>query len=286
MPQRSRPSRGSALSAFRYPGEKLRQHWERLHHGDREPWPDETLVARFSKQHAAFASWAHSYGGAAAVAQGLQDAWREFHAGDFGRAITHGDELSALGASVANKAAGIDSLYSNKNGASILKMLDTAVQRGEAAVKLLPDYANAHYMLALVLGRYSQRISILKALAEGLAGRVRSHLERTLALEPRHAEAHLALGLYHAEIVSKLGGLAAGLTYGASRNAAVEHFRHAVRLAPASPIIHMEYGNGLMLLDGERARGEASTLYEQAGACEPVDAMESLDAKRAQQGVT
>ena len=286
MPQQSRSSRGGALSAFRYPGDKLRQRWERLHHGDREPWPDEAMIARFSKQHAAFASWVQAYGGASAVAPALQNAWREFHAGDFRRAIEHGDELSALGASVANKAAGVDSLYSKQNGASILKMLDSAMQRGEAAVKLLPDYANAHYLLALVLGRYSQRISILKALAEGLASRVRSHLERALALEPRHAEAHLALGLYHAEIVAKLGSLAAGLTYGASHDAAIEQFRHAARLAPGSPIVHMEHANGLMLLDGERARAEASALYEKAAACEAADAMEHLDAARAKQGLT
>ncbi|MFI4868601.1 MAG: hypothetical protein ACHQDD_04535 [Steroidobacterales bacterium] len=244
------------------------------------------MVARLSKQQPALASWVKSNGGAATVAQALQNAWREFHAGEFRKAIVHGEELGALGASAANKAAAIDSLYSNQSGAAILKMLDTAVQRAEAAVKVLPDYANAHYLLALVLGRYSQRISILKALAQGLAGRVRSHLERTLALEPRHAEAHLALGLYHAEIVNKLGSLAAALTYGASHDAALEHFRHAARMAPDSPIIHMEYANGLMLLDGERARTQAGEFYQKAAACEPVDAMEWLDARRAKQGLS
>ncbi len=286
QPQRSRASRTGPLSAFRYPGDKLRQRWERLHNGDREPWPDEAMIARFSKQQPALGSWVKSHGGAADVAQALQNAWREFHAGDFRKAIAQGDELGALGASAANKAAGIDSLYSNQSEATILKMLDTAVQRGEAAVKQLPDYANAHYLLALVLGRYSQRISILKALAQGLAGRVRSHLDRTLALEPHHAEAHLALGLYHAEIINKLGSLAAALTYGASRDAAIEHFRHAVRLAPDSPIIHMEYGNGLMLLGGEPARAQATEFYQKAAACEPADAMESLDARRAKQGLS
>ena len=60
-------------------------------------------------------------------------------------------------------------------------------------------------MLALALGRHSQRISIVKALADGVATRVRTHLDTTLRLEPRHAEAHIALGLYHAEIVAKIG---------------------------------------------------------------------------------
>ncbi len=55
------------------------------------------------------------------------------------------------------------------------------------AVETLADYANAHYTLAL--GPYSQGIPILKALSNGITARVRTHLERTLALEPRHAEA-------------------------------------------------------------------------------------------------
>ena len=96
QPQRSRPSRSGALSAFRYPGDKLRERWERLHHGDREPWPDEAMVARFSKQQAVFASWVKSNGGAATVAAALQSAWREFHAGDFRKAIEHGHELGAM----------------------------------------------------------------------------------------------------------------------------------------------------------------------------------------------
>jgi tetratricopeptide (TPR) repeat protein len=211
------------------------------------------------------------------MAQALQEAWQAFHAGEFPRAIKLGSELGALGATVANKAAAIDSAYSKHSGPQVLRILEAATVRGEEAVGQLPKYPNAHYMLALVLGRYSQRISILRALAEGLAGRVRSHLELTLDLEPRHAEAHVALGLYHAEIINKLGSLAAGFTHNVSSEKALEHFRQASHLAPASPIVQMEHANGLLLLDADRYRSEAHALYERAAAYEPLDAMEALD---------
>jgi len=194
--------------------------------------------------------------------------------------------LGALGATVANKAAAIDSVYSKHSGSQVLHMLEAATARGEEAVGQLPKYPNAHYMLALVLGRYSQRISILKALAEGLAGRVRSQLEQTLALESRHAEAHVALGLYHAEIINKLGSLTAGLTHNVSSEKAIEHFHHASRLAPSSPIVQMEHANGLLLLDADRYRSQAHSLYERATACHPLDAMESLDVECAKRGLT
>jgi tetratricopeptide (TPR) repeat protein len=271
-------------AAYRYEGAALHKHWARLHQGDREPWPDEPAITRNARQHAVFGTQVAAAGGSRSYAAGLQDAWRKFHAGNFAAAIADGTALGALGAVVANKAAAVDSLYSKQKEAVLLQELDAAVKRGDAAVKLLPDHANAHYTLALALGRYSQRITILRALAEGLAGRVRTHLERALILEPHHAEAQVALGLYHAEIIHKLGALAAGLTYGASREQAIGHFKSALEAAPDSPIIHLEYANGLSLLDAAGHQKQIRHLYEQAAACEPVDAMESLDAERARRG--
>lgn len=270
---------------FRYPTEKLRKLWDRLHRGDREPWPDAKTVARLGAHNEAFADWLDAHGGADAVAQGLEEAWREFHSGNLQKAIKLGSEPGAIGASPANKAAAVATLYAKRGGAQRLQSLETAVRRGEAAARTLPEYANAHYMLALALGRYSQDISIIKAVAAGLATRVRTHLERAVELEPRHAEAHLALGLYHAELIGKLGSIAAGLTCGASAAKAVEHFQRALKLAPASPIVHIEYANGLMVLNAARNRAQAEQLYAEAATFGPIDAMEEADVERAKRGM-
>jgi tetratricopeptide (TPR) repeat protein len=278
-------SRGQRAPSDQYRGEELRAHWSRLHQTDREPWPEARAIGKLARGHTPLAASIAAQGGAAAAAEALQDAWRAFHSGAFGRAVLAGEKLGALGAAVANKAVAVDMLYSKRGATQVLKALESAVARGEQAVAQLPDHANTHYTLALVLGRYSQRISILKALAAGLAGRVREHLERTLSLEPHHAEAHLAFGLYHAEIVGKLGSLAASLTYGATAGAAIEHFRQALALAPSSPIVRMEYANGLLLLDAGRHRRQAEELYTQAAGCAPADEMERLDVARAKRGL-
>jgi tetratricopeptide (TPR) repeat protein len=278
-------SRNDESGSGRYAGRKLHEQWGRLHLGDCEPWPDGRRIAAIARQQLGFADLVAARGGAAAVAEQLQEGWRQFHAGDFVAAVELGDRLGAPGASVANKSVAVQALYAPRSESQKLRMLATAVTRGEAAVAQLPDYPNAHYMLALVLGRYSQRISILKALGQGLAGRVRRHLERTLELEPRHAEAHVAFGLYHAEIVSQLGALAASLTYGASSDAALDHFRRAAQLAPASAIVHIEQARGLLLLDADRYREQAQSLYRRAAACQPRDAMEGLDVEHAQRGL-
>jgi tetratricopeptide (TPR) repeat protein len=263
-------------------GDLLQTQWQRWHRGDREPFPEERLIAKLSKGDITFASSVNGLGGPAELCAQLQTSWKRFHQGKFLEAVELGANLGPLGAVAANKAVGVYALYPKPSDHSVLQRLEQAIERGEAATQALPDYPNAHYTLALVLGRYSQRISILRALAEGLGGRVRSHLDRTLELEPEHAEAHVALGLYHAEIVAKLGVLAARLTYGASAAAALRCFDRAIELTPDSPIAMLEFARGLLLLDASAHRERALELLKRAVDCEVEDAMERLDAKEAQ----
>jgi tetratricopeptide (TPR) repeat protein len=271
---------------YAYPGAELQKHWSALHKGDREPYPTEAAVNRVAKAHPAIGRWIKSHGGAADVAVNLQEAWRAFHAGDFVAANELAGEQGALGAAVANKAVAIHTLYLEKSERLCQELLRKAIERGEQASEEWPDGANVHYTLALVLGRYSQRISILEALASGYATRVLKSLERALEIEPGHAEAHIALGLYHAEIVSKLGSLPARLTYGASQEEAIEHFSQAIKLAPKSPIAHVEYAHGLLLLDAEEHHKQVVKLCAHAAALEPLDRMEQLDIERAKHRCT
>ena len=104
----------------------------------------------------------------------------------------------------------------------------------------------------------------------------------SLKLVPAHADAHTAYGSYQAEVINKVGGIVAGMTYGAKKDAALEHFEKAVKLNPESAITRIEYANGLILLFGKGRINEATALYEQAAAMQPQDAMEHLDVGLAQ----
>jgi tetratricopeptide (TPR) repeat protein len=239
---------------YAYEGDALRKSWDRLHRGDREPWPAEAK---------------------------LQAAWRAFHHGDFASAIAEGAKLKAAGATVANKAAAVAATYLVEDDRPALELLREAAARAESATRDAPEDANAWYMQAFVLGRYAQRVSIVKALAEGIGTKVRKALDRAIKLEPKHADSHIALGLYHAEIIDKVGVLAGRLTYGADAGESVKHFEQALKLNPGSAIAHMEYANGLLMLHGDRKRKQAVELYRKAAACKPADAMERLDVEQA-----
>lgn len=260
--------------AFAYTGDALKKAWPKLHAGDAEPFPDSKRAAALIK---AAGKAAPKGLDADALAEALQDAWRAFHRGDFKAAFDAGEALGPIGASVAVKALGIHTTHLVDDDAEKLKRFELAAKLAEAAVKALPDEANSHYRHAFALGRYSQGLSIAKALKDGIAGKVRTALDATLELEPKHAEAHTAMAIYHGEIISKVGAMIGGLTYGAKASEADKHIKNALKLTPDSPIAHIEHGNLLMLLHGDKKEDDAAAAYEKAAKCKPVDAMEALD---------
>ena len=162
-----------------------------------------------------------------------------------------------------------------------LRLYQEAARRGEQAAAILPQHANSHYLHAAALGRYGQGISVAKALAEGLGGKVRRDLDRTLELEPDHAEACIALGVYHVQVVATVGSMVGRLTHGARTHTGFEYFRRALSLTPHSPLAHMEYANALLCVHGEARLEEATRAYMHASEIRPRDAMERLDIEQA-----
>lgn len=261
--------------AYAYAGDALKKAWPKLHVGDCEPFPDDKRAAALIKAAGKAAPKGLDAG---ALAEALQDAWRAFHRGDFKTAYEAGEALGPVGASVAAKAIGIHATYLVDDDKEKLQRFEQAAKLAEAAIKALPEDANSHYRHAFALGRYSQGLSIAKALKDGIAGKVRASLDTALELEPKHAEAHTAMALYHGEIIAKIGAMIGGLTYGAKASEAEKHMKEALKLTPTSPIALIEHGNLLMLLHGDKKEDDAAAAYEKAAKSKPLDAMEALDA--------
>lgn len=212
---------------FGYDGAALKKHWPRLHQGDCEPFPDAAYVKAIAGKYPELKPKAAA-GDAADV---LQNAWRAYHRGDFQEAVDLGVSLGRLGYNAANKAANIYATYLEKDKDRRLQIFLDAVTRSETLQRSAPGLANAWYLHAQALGRYSQGISVAKALADGLGGKVKASLEKALEVDPKHADAHIALGAFHANVVNKVGGIA-WPTFGASKEAAVENFQAACLVEP------------------------------------------------------
>ena len=240
--------------AFAYDAAALRKHWARLHKGDVEPFPKDAAVA---------------------------DAWRHFHAGEFQQAVESGRAAGGAGVNAAVKAQSIYANYLERPEKAKLALFEEAAGWAAERRASAPRDANAHYLYAYALGRYSQGISVAKALAQGYGGKIKDALLTAQKLEPKHAEASTAYGAYQSEVIDKVGGIVAAMTYGAKKESALEHFQRAIELFPESPIAHIEYANGLLLLFGKSRIGEATKLYEKAAGAKPMDAMERLDVELA-----
>lgn len=264
--------------AFEVAGDKLKKAWPQLHAGDGELFPDDKRAAALIK---AAGKSAPKGMDAAVLAERLQSAWQCFHHGDFEKAFDTGEALGPVGASVAIKAIGIHASYLVDDEAERLKRFEQAANMAEAAIAALPGEANSHYRHAFALGRYSQGISVAKALKMGLAGKVRDSLQTALKLDGKHAEAHTAMAVYHAEIIGKIGALIGGMTYGAKSSEAEKHIAAGLKLTPDSPIAHVEHANILLLLYGEKKEDAAAGAYEKAAKLKPRDAMEKLDSEYA-----
>jgi hypothetical protein len=260
---------------FRDPA--LQKDWPRLHRGDRESYP---AGANLKKLVSAHPSLKPSMS-IERAAETLQAAWRAYHRGDFAEAVRLGLSVGLLGYNVANKAANIYATYPEGAEKKKLAIFLETVGRAEKLQACAAFMSNAWYLHAQALGRYSQGISVVKALAQGLGGKVKASLERAIALEPRHADAHIGLGTYHAEVIDKVGALVGGLAYGASTGSGVKHFEAALRLNPHSAIARIEYANGLVMMFGKSKMAQATRLYEDAATCVPADVMERLDVELA-----
>lgn len=238
---------------FRYDARALKRLWPKLHAGDAEPWPhDDAVVA----------------------------AWIEFHAGEFKKAVEAGLKAGGAGITAANRAQCIYAHYLEKSAERKLALFLETAERAEAQQAAEPKNANAWYWQAYALGRYSQGISVVRALAQGLGGKVKHALETTIALAPKHADAHIALGAFHAEVIDTLGRLM-GRSMGADAATGVELYRRALKLDPTSVIARIEAADGLLKLEGDKRRKEAAKLRSKAAALVPLDAMQRLDVEAA-----
>ena len=236
--------------AFLYDAESLRQQWPRLHAGDTEPWPRKPA---------------------------LVDGWRLFHAGRFQAAHVAGlvaaEAGNHSGMALANKAQACQAYYLERDPKRKQAMYLAVAERAVRHQTLDPEHPNAHYWQAYALGRRAQALGLAKGLGRGLGARLVGALKTTIELAPQHADAHLALGTFHAEVLDKVGRLI-GRTLGADAAKGLALLQRAAALDPPNPIAMIERAHALLLLDRDAARADA--LYVDAAAAEPLDALEFL----------
>ncbi|MBO9648727.1 MAG: hypothetical protein J7605_09455 [Variovorax sp.] len=253
--------------------------WTRLPYRDCPRFDTTSLLANWDRLHAGH--WVQP------PAPGpLVDGWALYHSGEFEQAVALALKQGVDGLALANQATAIYANYLEPREAVRLALFKQVTERAATQASAEPDNCQALYWQAYALGRYSQGISVARALAQGLGSKVKGALERVIELEPRHADAHIALGAFHAEVIDKVGSLVGRMTYGVRAETAVELFERGLQLNPHSASALMEYARGLLMLHGDSCMAEATRLYEKAAGLQPADARERLDVELARAGLS
>lgn len=236
----------------------LHQRWPQLHQSDGEAWPQN---------------------------QDAQQAWLLFHQGEFQSAVERGLAAGGAGWNAANKAQCFIARHLTEQESERMALLKAVADR--ASLQLLDisrpvsAQAQSHYWRGLALLHYCQGLNVAKALALGLSVQAKTHLELAVTLAPHHADAHLALASFHADLIDKVGPLIAQLSYGASAQAGLTLLSRAADLQVRSVMGLVEQARALLLLQGEVALAQANALYEQATRLRPLDAAERLEVELA-----
>ncbi|HMO44443.1 MAG TPA: hypothetical protein PKB14_00265 [Rubrivivax sp.] len=236
-------------------GPALQSKWAALHMGNHEPYPAD---------------------------EALQNVWRLYHLGHFADGVAAAETLGDAGLTPLAFCATIHAHYVEQDEKLKADIFGQTIALCEQARARGFSSANFHYMYAVTLGRYSQTMTPLEALTDGLVARMKEQIDLCLAIDDRHAEALATLAGWHAAITTESGEMMARMMYGATEEAAIELYEKAVQCAPDSPVPYIEFAQGLEKLYGAEGAVDRIRANLQKGlGVKPIDAMQQLDAKHA-----
>lgn len=267
---------GKVESPFHYDRDSLVDAWSRIHSIDQEPLPSAENLERASGVNAEDAG---------ALSQTLLAAWVDFHNGDFQGAWEKGKAAGAAGGYVTGLALNSYGTYlaPEKDRADIfLQAANDARQAAESC----PDSVNIEYAHALNIGRYSETVSITKAITSGAALTFKKSLDTCLTIQPGHVPSLLAQGALYAQVIDAVGELAARVSFGATRKKVFAVYEKALDAktldAKTPPVVYLEYAKNIRLLDSKK-QSQVKGLLEQALNAPVLDPLDVFDQREASQ---
>ena len=219
--------------------------------------------------------------GTAAGAQSIEATRSAYAEGRFADAVRIGAALgTSEGYALAAGSLAIHGYYFAPDDEAEA-LLEEATALARKAIRADPSNTDAYLRLVQAMGRHAQAIGSFEAINRGYAGKIREAAEKALELDSESAAAHAALGAWHAEVVAAAGSFIARITHGARESDAIDHFESALKHAPETKFVNLEYALGLLILDEDEYRGRARKLLARAVGLPAKDAYDRLLHKRA-----
>ncbi|MCG8669593.1 MAG: hypothetical protein MI867_09290 [Pseudomonadales bacterium] len=266
-------------SPFEYDAQSILDAWPQVHSIDQEPLPcANTLDALLNGSDLSVTS--PSFGDdTEALSEHLMSGWVDFHNGDFQgayeKAVHCGPAATYLALMALNTYASY--LAPEKERADLLL---AATEEAKKAIALFPGVVNIEYAYAINIGRYSETVSIAKAITTGAALNFKKSLDTCLSISPKHVPSLLALGALHAQAIDAIGELAARMSFGATKKKVFKTYEEATKLPNPPPVIFVEYAKNTLLLE-KKNKGMVERLLKQALAAPVLDPLDAFDQQEA-----
>ena len=144
-------------------------------------------------------------------------------------------------------------------------------QYARKAIALNPKYANGYFELGAAIGQLGAIRGGGWAFVNGVATQAKENFEKAISLDPRLILARVALGRWHAEIVTR----GVGFLFGGSLEEAVRQFEESIKIDPKSILVRLEYARTLLVIDKTKNRAAARAQLEIAVKIVPDDYVET-----------
>lgn len=216
--------------------------------------------------------------GVALAANSLEDARNLFNNGKFSEAA----KVALTLESSAGYAFASRSLFEFSNQQpkeARLSILEQAEKYAQKAVKLDVQNPDAYFEVGSTTGQIGMLRGAAYAFASGVAVVSRENFEKALALNAKHVQSMIALGSWHAEIVSR----GVGFLYGGKLEQVFLLFDNAVLIAPKSITAHLFYARAFLKLDEQKYRNQARSQLEIAVKLEANSFLEKRALENAKQ---
>ena len=287
------------LPRFDYSGDKLAANWAVLQRATVQQYPsaewvgqqlanaklcEATLAAvKADAELAATAPDNCTELDAQALAERLQQAWRDYFSGDYQRSVQAAEALGPIGYAVGGYGRIAYGQVLAGSPEDKRAVLEQAIDNADAYDALDPGQAWPLFISAYAMGRIMEDLSLTAALATGYNGEMKKRLETLTAKYPAHTKGWANYGGYNGGVIDKSGRLLAKLTYGATPEKMELGFSKGLAIKPLVPSNYVEYAIALKRVYGKKEQDKARSYLEQAAAYTPLEAEEALEVRRAQQ---
>ena len=204
--------------------------------------------------------------GVALAATSLEDARALFSKGQFAESAKIAASLETSdGYALAARA--LFEFSGSQAKDSRLSILEQAERYAQKALTLDPKNADAYFELSATAGQIGYLRGAAYAFTSGVAVTVRENFEKAIALNPKHVSAMIALGMWHAEIVSR----GVGFLYGGKLEKVFSLFETALQIAPKQIHLRVNYAKAMLILDNQKYHDAAKAQLEIAVKLEAID---------------